>query len=338
MPMGYAVLCADRSWQVNHRLVGANSKQMTVNYQCMPFKGGAMLVMDDMTELAGMQTNLISHQERLSAFNAHLESLTADESLGAADLQEKMTRLAAEMHSVTKGDLERLLESVHRSIATEEVAESVQPNLSGLDEGLESYLLSEYSRAQPRSVRKLTATSLGTPAPRTSMSIGAGAATVLQVQLSSHVFDWAKLDEWGVDPYLYSDDELIDILLGMVERLNLITTCHIRPAKLAKFLQTVRSYYHVENAYHNFKHAFCVAHMIYLALFRFQFRLHFSEEEVHGDLDCSRIHRISAAIVLSVINDPFLTNRCSASLSRPSATTSTTQATPTSSKSTPNPN
>ncbi len=39
-----------------------------MNYQCMPFKGGAMLVMDDMTELAGMQSNLISHQERLSAF------------------------------------------------------------------------------------------------------------------------------------------------------------------------------------------------------------------------------------------------------------------------------
>jgi hypothetical protein len=200
-----------------------------------------------------------------------------------------MNRLAAEMHSVTKGDLERLLESVHRSIVTEEAVE--QPNLSGLDEGLESYLLSEYSRTQPKNIRKIAAIATPGPAPRASLNMG-GAVTVMQVQLSSRVFDWSRLDEWGVDPYLYSDEELVDILLGMVERLNLIATCHLRPAKLAKFLQTVRSYYHVENAYHNFKHAFCVAHMIYLALFRFNFRSHFSEEEVLGIFIAALCHDV----------------------------------------------
>ena len=50
--------------------------------------------------------------------------------------------------------------------------------------------------------------------------------------------------------------------------------------QLFNFLSTVRSYYHIDNPYHNFKHAFCVAHTTFLLLKQHGLQLLLPQTEV----------------------------------------------------------
>jgi high affinity cGMP-specific 3',5'-cyclic phosphodiesterase 9 len=66
----------------------------------------------------------------------------------------------------------------------------------------------------------------------------------------------------GVDKSFADDDELVDLLLLMFEDLCLLEELRIRRTVLRKFLLTARSQYR-SNPFHNFRHCFCVAQMMY---------------------------------------------------------------------------
>ena len=63
------------------------------------------------------------------------------------------------------------------------------------------------------------------------------------------------------DVWKYTEDELLHLMGQMFIRMDLVEHFQIDETKLKNFLIVVRSCYN-KNPFHNFKHSFCVTHMV----------------------------------------------------------------------------
>ncbi|KAJ3289103.1 hypothetical protein HDU79_004304 [Rhizoclosmatium sp. JEL0117] len=90
-------------------------------------------------------------------------------------------------------------------------------------------------------------------------------ASYLESLLAKSRVSIADLSNPDYDPHIfpYTDDTLAVIMFQMFEDLGFIQTYQIPHDKLAKYILTVRKNYR-GNQYHNFTHATCVAHALYL--------------------------------------------------------------------------
>jgi len=82
----------------------------------------------------------------------------------------------------------------------------------------------------------------------------------------SDVVERQELRSWTFDNWLYKEEQLLTFLHDMFSDFGLLERFQVDDAKLKNFLLTVRSQYQSRNPYHNFRHAFDVAHAVYVFL------------------------------------------------------------------------
>ncbi|KAJ3076681.1 hypothetical protein HDU98_001143 [Podochytrium sp. JEL0797] len=109
-------------------------------------------------------------------------------------------------------------------------------------------------------------------------------AKFLESLLKDNPVDIAEISEVHFDPHIFSftDDKLPVIVYNMFEDLGFRTKYQIPQDKMAQYILTVRKNYR-GNQYHNFTHATCVAHAIFLlAKQNVLSDFGFSETEIYG--------------------------------------------------------
>lgn len=74
------------------------------------------------------------------------------------------------------------------------------------------------------------------------------------------------INNHSLDPFLYSEDQLIEFAVAMVGSYGLIERFNIPPKILRKFFHNARNTYRSANSFHNFQHAFGTMHLTFMVL------------------------------------------------------------------------
>jgi hypothetical protein len=96
--------------------------------------------------------------------------------------------------------------------------------------------------------------------------------------------------EYSIDPYEYSNEELIEMAQEIFSYYSLPSLFHFTSLQLTAFLNSVASLYHANNNFHNFKHAWGVMHMSFQLL-------------IHGCDKCLTSFDILAVLVSAICHD-----------------------------------
>jgi GAF domain-containing protein len=108
-----------------------------------------------------------------------------------------------------------------------------------------------------------------TPNSRRAMNgLGQSRDQEVEITVGRFTADEASsaISTYSYDPFVQSDDDLIDLAVHMFRCYNLLETMHIDAAILHKCIVAVHSLYHPSNAFHNFKHGWSVMHLSYQIL------------------------------------------------------------------------
>ena len=76
----------------------------------------------------------------------------------------------------------------------------------------------------------------------------------------------AQLETAEFDNWQFAEDQLPQLVEHIFERLGLLDAFDINRKKFRTWLVTLRAYYHPQNPFHNFQHAFCVTQMMYVLI------------------------------------------------------------------------
>lgn len=96
--------------------------------------------------------------------------------------------------------------------------------------------------------------------------------------------------QYSIDPYEYSDEELIELSLEIFQYYQLPKQYSFTINNLKNFLQLVKNLYQSNNNFHNFKHAWGVMHMSFQLL-------------IHGVDKCLTSFDIFAVLVAAICHD-----------------------------------
>lgn len=117
------------------------------------------------------------------------------------------------------------------------------------------------------------------------------------------------IKSWEFDVFKYTESELLPYIVDMFENFQLLELFRIDLKKLQRFIMTVHALYKKENRYHNFIHAFDVAHACYAFLTTFDAQQYLTHLDILAllvsalchDLDHPGLNNVYAYLPLTIM-------------------------------------